>query len=208
MAADTDTTKEEVSTGRQRAIPTQTRSRSRSRSAPRVHKQPVAPRVAAKTLKATQQSILAILNSATKAPPPWQGSMPTPPVPPLFSTIAACTNSLTIAPAPSALASATVGMSVIVQKHQTNSLSLLRSSAGPGKNFESKLALLQKSNVSLMMKAMAGVLAAGGTGFLLETLFKVARSKEKEAQRIFAMDRLVTVVSRRGRKSLSPPRKQ
>jgi hypothetical protein len=89
---------------------------------------------------------------------------------------------------PSALASVTVEMSAVVQKHQTDSLSLLCSSAGPGKNFEWKLALLQKSNVSLMMEATAGVQAAGGTGFLLETLFEVARLEEKEAWRIFAMD--------------------
>ncbi len=60
--------------------------------------------------------------------------------------------------------------------------------------FESNLALLQKSNVSLMMKAMAGVRAAGGTGFLLKTLFEVAGLEEKEAGRIFAMDWLVTSV--------------
>ena len=36
-----------------------------------------------------------------------------------------------------------------------------------------------------MMEATAGVRAAGDTGFLLETLFEVARSEEKEARRIF-----------------------
>ncbi len=116
----------------------------------------------------------------------------------------------------------------VVKKHQTNSLSLLCSLADSGKKCEWNLALLQKLNVSLMMKAMAGVRAAGGTGFLLKTLFKVARLEEKEAGQIFAMDRLVTavatdtltiyssitdaegftVVSGRGRKSPSPPSKQ
>ncbi len=76
-----------------------------------------------------------------------------------------------------------------------------------------------------MMEATAGVWEAGGTGFLLETLFEVARSKEKEVQRIFSMDGSVatietdtptifssitdaegfTVVSRRGGTSSSPP---
>ena len=79
-----------------------------------------------------------------------------------------------------------------------------------------------------MMEATAGVRAAGGTGFLLKTLFEVARLEEKEARRIFAMDRLITsvaadaptiyssitdaegftVVSGHGRKPLSPPSKQ
>ncbi len=105
-----------------------------------------------------------------------------PPAPPLFSTIAGENNSPTTAPAPTALASATVGMSAAVQKHKTNSLSLLRSSSGPGKKFETRLALLRKLNVSLMMESTAGVRAAGGMGFLLETLFEVARSEEKEAR--------------------------
>ena len=83
-------------------------------------------------------------------------------------------------------------------------------------------------NASLMMKATAGVRAAGGTVFLLETLFEVARSEEKKARQIFEMDRLVTsvatdtptifssitdangftVVSGHGRKSPPPPSKQ
>ena len=230
MAPDNDTTKEKVSASRQGSIPTRTQSRShvRSRSAPRTRGQPVAPRAAAKSSKAAQQLILAILKSTTKALSPWQGLPATPPAPPLFSTIAAHTNSPTIAPVPLALASATVGMSVVVQKYQTNSLSLLRSSVGPGKFFESNLALLQKSNISLIMEAMAGVRAAGGTAFLLETLFKVARLEEKEAWQIFAIDRLVTsvatdaqtryssitdaegfrIVSRHSIKFLSPPSKQ
>jgi hypothetical protein len=73
------------------------------------------PALRQKTSKAAQQSILAILNSAMKAPPPWQGLPATPPAPPLISTIAARTNSPTIAPAPSALASATVGRTAVVQ---------------------------------------------------------------------------------------------
>ena len=171
MAANNDTTKEEVRTSRQGSVPTQTRSRSCSRSAPCISGQSVVPRAAAKTLNAAQQLILAILNSATKALPPWQGLPATPPAPPLFSTIAARTNSPTITPTPSALASATDGMSAVVQKYQTNFLSLLRSSAGPGKNFETRLALLRKSSVSLMMEATAGVRAAGGTGFFAQNPF-------------------------------------
>ncbi len=183
MAAGDDATEEEVSVSRQGPVPTQTRSRSRS--VPRSRGRPVAPRAAEKSSKAAQQLILAILNSATKAPSPQQCLPATPPAPPLFSTIAARKNSPTTATAPSALASATVRMSAAVQKHQTNSLSLLCSSAGPGKNLETRLALLRKSNVSLMMEATAGVWAAGGTGFSLETLFKVAHLEEKEARRIF-----------------------
>ena len=185
MVADDDATKEEVSASRQGLIPARTRSRSRSRSAPRARGRPAVPRAAAKSTKVGQQSILAILNSTTKAPPPWQGLPATPPAPPLFSTIAAQKNSPTTAPALTALASATVGMSAAVQKHKTDSLSLLPSSAAPGKIFETRLVLLRKSNIFLMMEATAGVRAAGGTRFLLKTLFEVARSEEKEARRIF-----------------------
>ena len=116
----------------------------------------------------------------------------------------------------------------VIQKHQTNSLSLLCSSTDPGKFFESKLAFLRTSNVSLMMEATAGIWAAGGMVFLLKSLFGVARSKEKEAQQIFAMDRSITsvttdaptiyssitdaegftVLTRHGRKFLSSPSKQ
>ena len=119
MTANNDATREEVSTHQQGgAVPTQTWSRSHSRSAPRVRGRPAVPHAAVKTSKAAQQLILAILNSATKAPPPpWQGLMPIPTAPPLFSTIASCTNSPTIAPATLALASATVGMSDVVKKH-------------------------------------------------------------------------------------------
>jgi len=119
-------------------------------------------------------------------------------------------------------------MSAAVQKHKTHSLSLLCSSSGPGKKIEARLALLRKLNFSLMMEATAGVRAAGGTGFLLETLFKVARLEEKEARRIFSMDGLVataetdtptifssitdaegfTVVSRCGGTSSSPPKQR
>ena len=79
-----------------------------------------------------------------------------------------------------------------------------------------------------MMEATAGVQAAGGMGFSLESLFKVACSEEKEARRIFSMDGLdataetdaptiyssitdaegFTVVSRRGGKSSSPPKQR
>ncbi len=162
-----------MSVSRQGPVPT--RTPSRSQSAPRSHWRPVAPHAVAKSLKAVQQLILAILNSTTKAPPPRQGLPATPPAPSLFSTIAARKNSPTTAPAPSALASATAGMWAAVQKHQTNSLSLLCSSASPGKYFETRLALLRKSNVSHMMEATADVRVAGGTGFSLKTLFKVAR---------------------------------
>jgi hypothetical protein len=81
-------------------------------------------------------------------------------------------------------------------------------------------------NISLMLEASACVRVAGGAAFSLEMLFKIARSEEKEAQRIYAMDGSVatastdaptiyssitdangfTAVSRRGGKSSSPPK--
>ena len=79
---------------------------------------------------------------------------------------------------------------MLKKKHQTNSLVLLCSSTGPGANVELKLALLQKKNVFFMLMATNSVQAADGTGFLLETLFEVARLEDKEACRIYAMDGL------------------
>ncbi len=81
-------------------------------------------------------------------------------------------------------------------------------------------------NISLMLEASAWVRAAGGAAFSLEMLSEIARSEEKEARRIYAMDGLVataltdaptiyssitdadgfTAVSRRGGKSSSPPK--
>ena len=117
-------------------------------------------------------------------------------------------------------------MSDAVKKHQTDSLSLLHSSADPGNMFEKRLALLRKTNISLLLEASACVRAAGGAAFLLETLFEIAKLEEKEAQRIYAMDGLVasaatdaptiyssitnanafTAVSQHGSKSSSPPK--
>ncbi len=118
MAAKDDATKEEVSASQQGPIPARTRSRSRPRSARCARGRPAAPRAVTKSTKVGQQSILAILNSATKVPPPRQVSPAIPPAPPLFSTIAGKNNSPTTAPVPTALASATVGMSAAVQKHK------------------------------------------------------------------------------------------
>jgi hypothetical protein len=62
-------------------------------------------------------------------------------------------------------------MSDAIKKHQTDSLALLHSSAGPGKMFEPKLALLRKMNVSLMMEASVCVRAAGGAAFFAQDAF-------------------------------------
>ena len=78
------------------------------------------------------------------------------------------------------------------------------------------------------MTATNGVRVAGGTGFLLETLFEVARLEEKEARQINSMGGLVasaatdtptiyrsitnadgfTAVCRCSGKSSSPPKQQ
>jgi hypothetical protein len=162
--------------------------------------------------------------STTKAPPPPLTTTPT--VPLSFSKIVLRPKSPSIVPTTPTLASAIEGMASAVKKHQTESLSLLHSSAGPGKKFEKRLALLRKVNISHLVEASACVRAAGGTSFLLEMLFEIARSKEKEARRIYAMDGLVaststdaptiyssitdsdgfTAVCVRGGKSSSPPK--
>jgi hypothetical protein len=119
-------------------------------------------------------------------------------------------------------------MASAVKKHQTESLSLLHSSAGPGKDFEKRLALLRKVNISHLVEASACVRAAGGASFSLEMLFEITRSEEKEARRIYAMDGSVasetmdaptiyslitdadefTAVCVRGGKSSSPPKQR
>ena len=119
-------------------------------------------------------------------------------------------------------------MASAVKKHQTNSLSLLHSSAGPGKDFERRLALLRKGNISHLVGASARVKAAGGTTFSLEMLFEIARSEEKEARRMYtsagsidseATNALTihssitdadgfTAVRARGGKSSSPPKQR
>jgi hypothetical protein len=86
-------------------------------------------------------------------------------------------------------------MASAVKKHQTKSLSLLHSSAGPGKIFEKRLALLRKVNISHLVEASACVRVAGGASFLLEMLFEIVQSKEKDAQRIYTMDGLVASAS-------------
>jgi hypothetical protein len=77
-------------------------------------------------------------------------------------------------------------MEAAVKRHQTDSLSLLHSSAGPGKDFERRLTLLRKGNISHLVGASARVKAAGRTTFSLENLFEIARSEEKEARRRYA----------------------
>jgi hypothetical protein len=119
-------------------------------------------------------------------------------------------------------------MASAVKKHQTESLSLLHSSAGPGKDFERRLALLRKVNISHLVGASARVRAAGGATFSLEMLFEIARSEEKEARRIYTLDGSVaseatdaptiyssitdadgfTAVCVRGGKSSSPPKQR
>jgi hypothetical protein len=47
---------------------------------------------------------------------------------------------------------------------------------------DSKMGLLRKHNKSLMLLATIRVEKAGGTCFLLKTLYKIARLEEKEAR--------------------------
>jgi len=167
--------KEEVSTSKR--APMRTRSRSRSRSATRGRGRIPAPSEPLSTPKAAA-SILDILNSTAKAT-----RTTTPATPPTFSEVLARPKSPPTVPT---LASAIEGMEAAVKRHQTDSLSLLHSSAGPGKDFERRLTLLRKGNISHLVGASARVKAAGGTTFSLENLFEIARSEEKEARRRYA----------------------
>jgi hypothetical protein len=79
-----------------------------------------------------------------------------------------------------------------VKKHQADSLSLLCVTTGIGIILDSKMRLLRKHNVSLMLSATIHVQKAGGTCFLLKTLYKIARLEEKEARCLFAKEDSVT----------------
>jgi hypothetical protein len=87
-----------------------------------------------------------------------------------------------------ALAAATLELTTAVKKHQDDSLSLLRVTTGTGAILDSKMGLLRKHNVSLMLLATIHVQKAGGTCFSLKTLYKIARLKKKEARCLFAKE--------------------
>jgi hypothetical protein len=95
---------------------------------------------------------------------------------------------LKLTPTDLALAAATLELTTAVKKHQANSLSLLCVTTGTGAILDSKMGLLRKHNVSLMLSATIHVLKAGGTCFLLETLYKIARLEEKEAHCLFTKE--------------------
>jgi hypothetical protein len=154
-----------------------------------------------------------------------------PPPPPSFATIAALPPSpkpLELTPTNLAIAAATLELMTAVKKHQANSLSLLRVTTSTGTIMDSKMGLLRKHDISLMLSATIRVQKAGGTCFLLETLYEIARLEEKEARQLFAKEHSVmsaandtamamssdtdlhgfTTVSRRGGASSSSPPKQ
>jgi hypothetical protein len=135
-------------------------------------------------------------------------------------------NALKLTPTDLALAAATLELTTVVKKHQADSLSLLRVTTGTGAILDSKMGLLRKHNVSLMLLASIHVQKAGETCLLLETLYKIACLEEKEAHCLFAKKDSVTfaatntamamssitdpdgfaTVSQRGVSSTSPPK--
>jgi hypothetical protein len=114
-----------------------------------------------------------------------------PPPPPSFTTIAVLppsTKPLELTPTGLAIAAATLELTTAVKKHQANSLSLLCVTTGTGAIMDSKMGLLRKHIVSLMLSATICMQKAGGTCFSLKALYKIARSKEKEARQLFAKE--------------------
>jgi hypothetical protein len=91
-----------------------------------------------------------------------------------------------------ALAAATLELTTGVKKHQANSLFLLRVITGTGSILDSKMGLLRKHNVSLMLLASIHIQKAGETPLLLKTLYEIPRLEEKEARCLFAKEDSVT----------------
>jgi hypothetical protein len=93
------------------------------------------------------------------------------------------------------IASATSKLSYAIKKHQNNFLALLRS-VSLGKSVSvSKTKRLKNDNLVLMSSATIRVQHAGGTHFSIKCLYKLARSKEKEATRLFNKDPLPNSLS-------------
>jgi hypothetical protein len=104
-------------------------------------------------------------------------------------------NALKLTPTDLALAAATLELTRTVKKHQADSLSLRRITTGTGTILDSKMGLLRKHNISLMLTVSIHVQKVGGTRFLLKTLHDIARLEEKEAHCLFAKEDSVTSAS-------------
>jgi hypothetical protein len=102
------------------------------------------------------------------------------PPPPSFATIAAqppSLNTLKLTPTNLTFAAAALELTIAVKKHQADSLSLLHVATGTGTILDSKMGLLRKRNVSLMLPASIHIQKAGGTRLLLETLYEITHLK-------------------------------
>ncbi len=58
-----------------------------------------------------------------------------------------------------------------------------------------KIGWLRADNVALMTSATIWVQQAGGSHFLLERLYKIARAEEKVARQLFAKEALMTTAT-------------
>jgi hypothetical protein len=151
---------------------TRPRSRSRSRSASKPWSTPRTRKGKESSIPAL--SILDILQSTSTG-------LPTD----TFAQVAARPPSPKPTTPEKLIASATSELTNAVKKHQHNFLALLRS-VSPGKSVSaSKTNHLRAANIMLMSSATIWVEHAGGTHFSLKCLYELARTKEKEAVRIF-----------------------
>jgi hypothetical protein len=98
-------------------------------------------------------------------------------------------------PTKSAIATASLELTSAVRKHQDNFLSLLCSSTGTAAILDCKTGQLRIGNIALMSSATIGVQQAGGIRFLLERLYRIARSEEKEACQLFTKEALMTATT-------------
>ncbi len=157
-------------------------SRSRSRSASK-------PRSTPRTQKGKESSIpalsvLDVLQSTSTGLPTGT-----------FAQVAARPPSPKPTTPEKSIASATSELTNAVKKHQHNFLALLRSVSLGKSVLASKTNRLRAANVTLMSSATIWVEHAGGTRFSLECLYKLARTKEKEATRIFNKEPLPNSLS-------------
>jgi hypothetical protein len=99
-----------------------------------------------------------------------------------FATIAAqppFPNELKLSPTKSAIATASLGFTSAIRKHQDNFLTLFCSSTGTATILGSKIEQLRAGNVTQMTSATTCVQQASGTRFSLERLYKLPMQKKR-----------------------------
>jgi hypothetical protein len=102
---------------------------------------------------------------------------------------------LKLSPNKSGVATATLGFTTAIRKHQDNVLSLLCSFTGTAAISASRIGQLRADNVALMTSTTICVQQTGGTCFSLKRLYIIARAEEKVAHQLFAKEAFMTTAT-------------